>query len=141
MDSDTLDHVALRALAATGTMPFVERLLGTSRIATQTASGPIGTVDLVVADGGGAVEFFAEGMGQAGRMVGASGFAHLAIGVDDVDQSYARALRAGATSMSAPETVTLPLHQAARIRFAFVYGPSGELIELIERTWTLGLSR
>ena len=141
MDRDTLDHVALRASAETGTMSFVERILGTSRIATQSASGPIGTVDLVVADGGGAVEFFSAGMGQAGRMCGASGFAHLALGVDDVDESYARALRAGATSMSAPETVALPLHPAANIRFAFVYGPSGELIELIERTWTVRLSR
>src|SRR5579863_9004742 len=120
-------------------MPFVERLLGTTRIATQTATGPIGSVDLIVADGGGAVEFFAEGMGQAGRMVGDRGFAHLAFGVDDVDDSYARALRAGATSMSPPETVTLPLHPAASIRFAFVYGPSGELIELIERSWSLAL--
>jgi glyoxylase I family protein len=141
VDSDTLDHVALRASAATGTVPFVERLLGVDKIATQSANGPIGPVDLIVADGGGAVEFFAEGMGQAGRMAKARGFAHLAIGVDEVDESYARALRAGATSMSPPETVTLPLHPAAKIRFAFVYGPSGELIELIERTWTLALSR
>ena len=141
MESDTLDHIALRASPGAGTMPFVERLLGATRIATQNETGPIGPVDLVFASGSGAVEFFAEGMGQAGRMVGSKGFAHLAFGVEDVDESYARALRAGATSMSPPETVTLPLHPAASIRFAFVYGPSGELIELIERTWSLALQR
>lgn len=141
MNSDTLDHVALRAAIVTGTMPFMEQLLGTGRIATQDASGPLGTVDLIVAGGGGAVEFFGEGMGQAGRMSKASGFAHLAIGVEDVDESYARALRAGATPMTPPETVTLPLHPVAKIRYAFVYGPSGELIELIDRKWTQALSR
>jgi catechol 2,3-dioxygenase-like lactoylglutathione lyase family enzyme len=63
---------------------------------------------------------------------------HIALLVPDVDEAYQRCLAAGARAFSfdgwdgAPLTVDLNGTPPARVRDAFVLGPSGELLELYE---------
>ncbi|MEM9622002.1 MAG: VOC family protein [Pseudomonadota bacterium] len=67
---------------------------------------------------------------------------HLALGVHDVDQAYAKALTAGATPFGfelpsepwdgAPIDVVMSGERPETMRMAFLQGPSGELIELYQ---------
>jgi hypothetical protein len=52
--------------------------------------------------------------------------------VEDADASYARALAAGAKSRLEPVTRRLSDNPLVEARIAFVAGPSGETIELVQ---------
>jgi glyoxylase I family protein len=67
---------------------------------------------------------------------------HIALLVPDVDEAYRSCLAAGARACSfdgwdgSPLTVDLNGAPPARVRDAFVLGPSGELLELYEQVST-----
>ena len=72
------------------------------------------------------LELFAGGSDDAD----AGRYLHLALGCDDVDAAYARALEAGAKIKSEPRTVPLDSKpHPMTLRCAFVFGPSGEELE------------
>ena len=55
---------------------------------------------------------------------------HLAIATTDTDGAYEAALAAGATVKVEPKDVVIPCNEGGYpVRIAFVYGPSGEVIE------------
>jgi catechol 2,3-dioxygenase-like lactoylglutathione lyase family enzyme len=56
---------------------------------------------------------------------------HFAIRVDDVDATYARALQSGGSAVEAPTDTVLEGEPPTPCRYAFVAGPSGEMVELI----------
>jgi len=58
----------------------------------------------------------------------ARGWAHLCLRVDDVDDTFARLVDAGAGVLAAPGDSPEP-----GVRFAFVTDPEGNLIELLDR--------
>jgi glyoxylase I family protein len=57
---------------------------------------------------------------------------HFCLRVVDVDASYERALAAGAQSRIAPRTGRLGEDPVVEVRIAFVTGPNGEVIELLQ---------
>ena len=57
---------------------------------------------------------------------------HFCLRVADVDASYDRALAAGARSRIAPRTGRLGEDPVVEVRIAFVTGPNGEVIELLQ---------
>lgn len=57
-------------------------------------------------------------------------FPHLAIEVDDIDASVADLKAAGIESFRSPEPNTMPIFGG--IRNIFLYGPDGELLELLQ---------
>jgi catechol 2,3-dioxygenase-like lactoylglutathione lyase family enzyme len=69
---------------------------------------------------------------QAGNPVDAAitrGYGHFALDVENVDDTYAKLLAAGATDRMTPRPSPEP-----GIRMAFVADPEGNLIELLDRT-------
>ena len=65
---------------------------------------------------------------------GEAALLHLAFSVQNVDEAYAAALRAGAVSLRAPEELPLdakPFRVALRV--AFVRGPAGEELEFCKQ--------
>lgn len=59
-------------------------------------------------------------------------FKHIAISCTDLDALYEKALANGASAVTAPKDVSLPLNERVNARIAFVAGPAGEQIELFE---------
>lgn len=57
-------------------------------------------------------------------------FPHIALEVDNIDEAVADLKSAGITSFRTPEPMTMPIFGG--IRNIFLYGPDGELIELVE---------
>ena len=57
-------------------------------------------------------------------------FPHLALEVDDIDTAVADLKSAGITSFRTPEPNTMPIFGG--IRNIFLYGPDGELLELLQ---------
>ena len=57
-------------------------------------------------------------------------FPHLAIEVDDIDAAVADLKAAGIASFRSPEPNTMPIFGG--IRNIFLYGPDGELLELLQ---------
>ena len=58
---------------------------------------------------------------------------HFAIGVDDVDAAYEKAIDAGAVSVTPPKTIPLNSKPSPiSIRIAFVNGPDGEILEFFK---------
>ncbi len=65
---------------------------------------------------------------------GESAFLHLAFAVQNVEQAYDAALRAGAQSLRAPEELPLDARPyRITLRVAFVKGPSGETLEFCKQ--------
>ena len=59
---------------------------------------------------------------------------HLALGVQQVDEAYQLALRAGAVSVKPPMELPLDAHPyRITLRVAFVRGPSGEELEFFKQ--------
>lgn len=80
--------------------------------------------------GGDIMEMFAGGNEELNRE---NVWQHFAISVDDVDQAYNCALKAGAGIVRTPETVTLDSKpEKMTIRVAFVSGPDGEQLEFFK---------
>lgn len=59
-------------------------------------------------------------------------FKHIALGCDDTDALFEKALSFGATSLVAPKDITLDLNTPVSARIAFVKGINGEQIELFQ---------
>ena len=57
-------------------------------------------------------------------------FNHIAIGCEDVDAVYARALACGAKPDTEPQDICLPLNEDVPARMSFVTAPGGERIEI-----------
>ena len=62
--------------------------------------------------------------------LGTGCFKHIAIGCDDVDALYERALAFGGSALIAPKEAVLDLKEPVNVRLAFVTGINGEQIEL-----------
>ena len=62
--------------------------------------------------------------------LGTGCFKHIAIGCDDVDALYERALAFGGGALIAPKEAVLGLKEPVNVRLAFVTGINGEQIEL-----------
>lgn len=58
------------------------------------------------------------------------GYSHVAYICTDVDAAYAHLLQNGCTSVSAPESLTIPSTPGLPVRIAFVRDPAGNKIEL-----------
>jgi catechol 2,3-dioxygenase-like lactoylglutathione lyase family enzyme len=57
---------------------------------------------------------------------------HFCLRVADTDESYARAIAAGAASRVEPRTGRLGTDPVVEVRIAFVTGPNGEVIEFLQ---------
>ena len=65
---------------------------------------------------------------------GEAALLHLAFSVQNVDEAYAAALRAGAVSLRAPEELPLDAKPfRITLRVAFVRGPAGEELEFCKQ--------
>ena len=65
---------------------------------------------------------------------GEAALLHLAFSVQNVDEAYATALRAGAVSLRAPEELPLDAKPfRITLRVAFVRGPAGEELEFCKQ--------
>lgn len=65
---------------------------------------------------------------------GEAALLHLAFSVQNVDEAYATALRAGAVSLRAPEELPLDAEPfRITLRVAFVRGPAGEELEFCKQ--------
>ena len=60
-------------------------------------------------------------------------FQHIAVGTDDVDALFARALDHGAAPLEEPKDIRMELKKPMDARIAFVRGINGEQIELFCR--------
>lgn len=62
-------------------------------------------------------------------------FKHIALSVSDVDGLYSKALSLGAEAFVEPKDIVLTLPEGDKtLRMAFIKGPSGEQIELLQFT-------
>ena len=92
-----------------------------------------GEKEIVMLDLGddGRIELFANG----GDEYAVNGkWVHFAIGTEDVDGMYEKALAAGATPLTPPKTVPLDSKpEKVSIHIAFVKGPDGEEVEFFQQ--------
>ena len=145
----TLHHVAVAAADFDASLRFYTGGLGFAVVARFDEGGRRVAMLRGEHDAGGTVELF-EPAGfsttaatvaaalSGGETSGLSPLLHLAVGVDDVDAAVARAAEHGAAIAKPPRDVDLPGVDGdpdRRVRFAFVTGPSGESVELIERSF------
>ncbi|MBP5233741.1 MAG: VOC family protein [Planctomycetes bacterium] len=118
-----IHHVALRVEDFAKAMRFYRDALGLKELrAWGEGDGRAAMLDT----GDGIIELFAGGKGAS-----EGSYFHLALRSDDVDGDYAKALAAGATVKQAPAEVNVPVTSGApmRVRIAFVFAPTGEIVE------------
>ena len=90
-----------------------------------------GEIVMLAMDDGGRIELFADG-GDAYAVQGK--WVHFAMGCEDVDGMYEKALAAGAAPLTPPKTVPLESQpETVSIRIAFVKGPDGEEVEFFRQ--------
>ncbi|MBQ9783389.1 MAG: VOC family protein [Clostridia bacterium] len=90
-----------------------------------------GEIVMLAMDDGGRIELFADG-GDAYAVQGK--WVHFAMGCEDVDGMYEKALAAGAAPLTPPKTVPLESKpEKVSIRIAFVKGPDGEEVEFFRQ--------
>ncbi len=131
-----MDHVGIRAADLQSSVNFYRQMLIGVGTSIADSGSDVGRVDLVrVGPESGMVELFEHARGQAPEGANDVGIIHFAVGVPDVDAAYERAIAAGARPMEGPRSVVLALQGGAVVRAAFVMGPDGEVIELIEHRW------
>ena len=83
---------------------------------------------------GGCIEMFAGGKPREIVSDAAGWFFHLAIGTDDPDAAFRRAVEAGAKEKNAPYDACIgDVHGDVPLHIAFVSGPDGEVIEFFQR--------
>lgn len=120
-------HIALKACDFDKSLNFYKSLGLTERVRWGEGDGRAVMLDL---GDGGCIELFAGGEACENND---KRFFHLALRADDVDFAYETALKNGATSKSAPMTVS-PEGAVPKIemRVAFVFGPDGEVVEFFK---------
>ena len=124
-----LAHTALYTKDLTASLKFYE-LLGGNVVDQADVQKPTGTNHIKMVQMPG---FFLEIIEpHDGSPVTAEGglFPHLALEVDDVDAAVADLKAAGITTFHTPEPNSMPIFGG--IRNIFLYGPDGELIELLQ---------
>lgn len=125
-------HIALAAKDFDRTLAFYRDGLGCPVVAAwRSAPERIAMVDL---GDGGRVEIFERPYDGARICAEFSGeWFHFAMHADDPDLAYARALEAGAVSVTPPKDADLLSDPVMHVRLAFVQGPNGEVIEFFHQ--------
>ncbi len=121
-------HIGLKAADFEKSFAFYQAL-GMKCVARwKNASGSVAMLDL---GDGGRIELFGDGgdqFAEEGKWV------HFALGVDDVDAAYEKAISIGAESQMAPGNIELNAEpRPMTIRIAFVKGPDREIIEFFRQ--------
>ena len=121
-------HVGLKCADLARSLDFYRALGMTEVLRWGEGKGEIVMLDI---GDGGRIELFANGgdeYAEQGKWV------HFAMGCEDVDGMYARALAAGGTPLTPPKTVPLnATPKPAAIHIAFVKGPDGEEVEFFRQ--------
>jgi glyoxylase I family protein len=133
-------HVAIRAVDFDETIRFYTEGLGFRVHFPFAVPGRIDRAAFLDAGDGRFVEVFgsrsvvqAEGpRRQPGQEPAEGAVLHFCLRVADTEASYARALAAGAVSRVEPGTRRLSEDPLVDVRIAFVVGPNGEVIELMQ---------
>ena len=123
----TFHHVALKVKDFDSTVKFYKDVLGLKEKTTWTLNDHP-AIMLEMADGG-IVEIFGGGTDaeEANPRWG-----HLAVLVDDVPDTYKKAIEAGAKNHREPGETTIPGNPPMHIEFAFVQGFGGEVLEFFK---------
>ena len=121
-------HVAIRAYDFEKTLDFYKTALGYERIFGWGAP-PKRAAMLGMGDGN-YTEVF-EGRPE-GEIIPEGAVLHYAVRVADTDAAYARAIAAGAKSVSEPATVNIQGDRVVPVRIAFIKGLDGEVIEFFQ---------
>ncbi len=120
-------HIALNSSNFDRSVAFYNALGLTESVRWGEGEGRAVMLDM---GDGGCIEIFAKG---ENRDRVDERFLHLAFKTEDVDAIYETAVKAGATTKTAPCNVSpdgaVP---AISMRIAFVYGPDGELLEFFK---------
>ena len=125
-------HIALRVTDFERSLRFYTEGLGMKAV-LRWGEGDGAAAMLDIGDGG-CIEMFAGGSPREIADDSAGWFFHLAIGTDDPDAAFRRAIEAGAKEKSAPgEAVIRDAGGSVPLRIAFVTGPDGEVIEFFSR--------
>ena len=120
-------HIALDASDFDKSVEFYKALGLTECVRWGEGEGRAVMLDM---GDGGRIEIFAKG---ENRERVDERFLHLAFKTDDVDAIYETAIKAGATTKTAPCDVSpVGAVPAISMRIAFVYGPDGELLEFFK---------
>jgi glyoxylase I family protein len=135
-----LHHVAIRAVDFDETIRFYTEGLGFRVHFSFSVPGRIDRAAFLDAGDGRFVEVFgpgstvqAEGRRREPHEARTEGaLLHFCLRVADTETAYAKALAAGATSRVEPITRRLSEDPLAEVRIAFVTGPNGEVIELMQ---------
>jgi catechol 2,3-dioxygenase-like lactoylglutathione lyase family enzyme len=133
-------HVAIRAVDFDATIRFYTEGLGCRVHFPFSVPGRIDRAAFLDAGDGRFIEVFGQGstvqaegrrrQPNEERTEGA--ILHFCLRVADTEASYARALAAGAASRLEPVTRRLSDDPLVEVRIAFVTGPNGEVIELMQ---------
>jgi catechol 2,3-dioxygenase-like lactoylglutathione lyase family enzyme len=135
-----IDHVAVRVPDVEATLEFYSHVLGAESAKVFPEGSDWGRIDMIALGPGAAIETFEEGRGFGADDCPPVGFIHVAVGVSDVDAAYERAVGSGCQTLRPPTDIELPLQPGVVPRTAFVYGPSGEVIEFITSGWRSALN-
>ncbi len=121
-------HIALAAKDFDAAIAFYCTALGCT-VAAEWGTAPARAAMVDLGDGG-RVEIF-ERPYDGSRICAefAGEWFHFAMRTDDTDTAYARALAAGAESVTPPKDVDILSDPVMHVRLAFVRGLSGEVIE------------
>ena len=121
-------HIALEANDFEATLAFY-KALGMKEVSRWGT--PEKTIAMLDVGDGGIIEIFSDGSDE--KFFPNGKWAHFALGVDDVDEAFRIAVRAGGVPKIEPKSVPLDaVPEKKTIRIAFVYGPSGEEVEFFK---------
>jgi len=124
-------HIGLKASDFDASLKFYTEGLGLS-VSAAWGAGDERAVMLDIGDGG-FIEVFAGGKKVSLPENTAGDYIHLAIGTDDTDGAFARAMKWGCAEVTAPFDVDIPSDPPIPVRIAFVKGPDGEVIEFFQK--------
>lgn len=125
-------HIALKVSDFDRSLRFYTEGLGMNPI-LRWGEGESAAAMLDMGDGG-CIEMFAGGKPHEIDPDASGCFFHLAIGTDDPDAAFARAIAYGTKEKNAPFDACIgDVHGDVPLHIAFVYGPDGEIIEFFQR--------
>ncbi len=120
-------HIALKVTDFDRSLKFYTEGLGLTAVALWgEGDGRAAMLDL---GDGGHIEMFAGGKPCEIPEDAAGCFFHLAIGVEDTDAAFARAVSLGCPVQMEPSDCAITSNPPIPLRIAFVKGPDGEVIE------------